>query len=92
MVIYEVSRFICSFKPFQGCFGYFGGFGIILVILEIFGLFRSIKWFKGFFFFLDVLWFWRYFGNLGDFWGMLAILVISRVFLSKFPTHKNKIK
>ena len=61
LVIYEVSRFNCSFKPFQGCFGYFGGFGVILVILEIFGLFWSIKWFKGFFF-------WGHFVVLGVFW------------------------
>ena len=39
--------------------------------------------FFSFLFFLDVLWFWGYFGN---FESMLATLVISRVFLSKFPT------
>ena len=62
---------------------------VILVILEIVGLFWSIMVSEVFFFFLVVLWFWGYFGNIGDFGGILAILVISRVFLSKFPTIKK---
>ena len=28
LVVYEVSIFDCSFKPFQGCFGHFRGFGV----------------------------------------------------------------
>ena len=72
----------------MGCFGQFRGFEVILVILEILGLFWSNKRFQSFFFFLDVLWFWGYFGNFGYFRGILAILVIS---LSKFPTLEKKI-
>ena len=67
LIIYEVSRFDCSFKLFRGCFGHFRGFGVILVILEIFGLFWSIKWLKGFFFFF----FWH-FGNFGYFGGYIG--------------------
>ena len=59
----------------------------ILVILDFFSgyfgrfralrLFWSIKRFQRIFFFGDILWFWE---NFGDFWSIMAILGISRVF------------
>ena len=76
-----------SFTRYQDLTVHSSRFRVVLVILEVLGLFWSSKWFMVFFFsflfFLDVLWFWGYFGN---FESMLATLVISRVFLSKFPT------
>ena len=86
LIIHEVLRFDRSFQSFLVCFGHLRGCEVILVILEIWGYFGQLRGFRGFsflffFFWVDVLWLWGYFGN---FRGILAILVISRVFLSKF--------
>ena len=79
LIIYEVSRFDCSFQPFQGYFCHFLGSRVILLVLEILRLFWTIKRFRGSFV-LDILWFWGYFGNFGDLGSILAILGISRLF------------
>ena len=70
--IQEVSRFDCSFQPFQGYFGHLRGFRVILLVLEILRLFQSIKWL-----------FWGGGGEGLDillFQGILEILVILGVY------------
>ena len=87
LAVYEVLRFDCLFLPFHGYFGYFRGFRVIFVVLELLRIFWSFKRFRGVYV-LHILWFSGYFGDFGS---IIAILVISRVFLIKknYFTRKN---